>query len=112
MAIFIPVRIRTHSVSSADTFRKSRNPEKKYKSFKTGIAIIKTIHNLYNRQFKWKEPPYEYEETKMPIDILSGTGRIRNGIEEGTSVNHMEDWWKEECLEFDKKVSKKYLMYK
>ena len=59
-----------------------------------------------------KEPPYEYEEKKMPIDILSGTDRIRNDIEEGTSVNHMEDWWKEECLEFNKKVRKKYLIYK
>ena len=85
---------------------------KKYKSFKTGIAIIKTIHDLYERQFKWKEPPYEYEETKMPIDILAGTDRIRNGIEDGTSLNHMEDWWKEACLEFDKKIRKKYLIYK
>jgi len=85
---------------------------KKYKSFKTGIGIIKTIHDLYERQFKWKEPPYEYEETKMPIDILAGTDRIRNGIEDGTSLNHMEDWWKEACLEFDKKIRKKYLIYK
>jgi uncharacterized protein YbbC (DUF1343 family) len=85
---------------------------KKYKSFKTGVAAIKTIHDLYTNKFEWKNPPYEYEEKKMPIDILAGTDRIRNDIEEGAKINHMEDWWKEECLEFNRKVRKNYLMYK
>jgi len=85
---------------------------KKYKSFKTGVAIIKTIHDLYNNTFAWKKPPYEYEKKKMPIDILAGTDRLRNEIEEGAKINHMEDWWKEEGLEFNRKVRKNYLMYK
>jgi uncharacterized protein YbbC (DUF1343 family) len=85
---------------------------KKYKSFKTGVAVIKAIHDLYTNNFEWKRPPYEYEEKKMPIDILAGTDRLRNDIEEGAKINHMEDWWKEECLEFGKNVRKKYLIYK
>jgi uncharacterized protein YbbC (DUF1343 family) len=85
---------------------------KKYKSFKTGVAVIKTIHDLYTNKFEWKNPPYEYEEKKMPIDILAGTDRLRNDIEEGAKINHMDDWWKEECLEFGKNVRKKYLIYK
>jgi uncharacterized protein YbbC (DUF1343 family) len=85
---------------------------KKYKSFKTGVAVIKIIHDLYNNKFEWKQPPYEYEEKKMPIDILAGTDRLRNDIEEGTPINQMEDWWKEECLEFGKNIRRKYLIYK
>ncbi len=46
------------------------------------------------------------------LDILAGTDRLRNDIEEGTPINQMEDWWKEECLEFGKNVRKKYLIYK
>jgi len=85
---------------------------KKYKSFKTGVAVIKAIHDLYTNKFEWKKPPYEYEEKKMPIDILAGTDRLRNDIEEGSKINHMEDWWREECLEFNRKVRKNYLIYK
>ncbi|UCH80189.1 MAG: DUF1343 domain-containing protein [Nitrospiraceae bacterium] len=85
---------------------------KKYKSFKTGVAVIKTIHDRYNNTFEWKNPPYEYEETKMPVDILAGSDRLRIEIEDGRSVNHMENWWKEECLAFNRKIRMNYLMYK
>ncbi|MBI4682615.1 MAG: DUF1343 domain-containing protein [Nitrospirae bacterium] len=84
----------------------------KFKPFKTGIAILKTVHELYPGQFKWKKPPYEYETKKMPIDILAGTDSLRKDIEEGVSLEQLEDSWKSQCLEFKKKVYKKYLIYK
>jgi uncharacterized protein YbbC (DUF1343 family) len=84
---------------------------KKFKPFKTGVAVIKAVHDLYPDDFKWKEPPYEYETIKMPIDILTGTDRLRNNIENSESLNTMEDWWQEQCLWFDKTVRKRFLMY-
>ena len=36
--------------------------------------------------FAWKQPPYEYEYEKMPIDILFGNGRMRKAIESGTDL--------------------------
>ncbi|MBI5408389.1 MAG: DUF1343 domain-containing protein [Nitrospirae bacterium] len=84
----------------------------KFKPFKTGVAIIKAVHDLYSEHFEWKQPPYEYVTDKLPIDILAGTDRLRNDIERGKSLNEMEDWWKAQCLEFKKKVYKKYLIYK
>jgi uncharacterized protein YbbC (DUF1343 family) len=29
------------------------------RSWKTTIAILKTVHDLYPKQFAWKQPPYE-----------------------------------------------------
>lgn len=84
---------------------------KKFKPFKTGVAVIKAVHDLYPDDFKWKEPPYEYETIKMPIDILTGTDRLRNDIENSESLNTMEDWWQEQCLRFDKTMRKRFLMY-
>lgn len=82
-----------------------------FKPFKTGVAIIKAVHDLYPKDFKWKQPPYEYETEKMPVDILAGTDRLRNDIEKGTPLGQMEEWWKEQCLEFNRKFRKKYLIY-
>lgn len=79
--------------------------------FKTGIAIIKSIHDLYPEHFAWKQPPYEYETEKMPIDILAGTDRLRKDIEKGETLDKMEEWWQEECFQFNKQYRKKYLMY-
>ena len=82
-----------------------------FKPFKTGVAIIKVIFELYNEQFKWKEPPYEYETEKLPVDILAGTDKLRAYIEEGRSLKQMEDWWEAQCIEFDSEVRKQYLLY-
>jgi uncharacterized protein YbbC (DUF1343 family) len=84
----------------------------KFKPFKTGIAVLKVIHDLYPNQFAYKKPPYEYEYQKMPIDILSGSDRLRQDIENLVSLAHMEEWWQEECRVFDAKMRKRYLMYK
>ncbi|RJR14820.1 MAG: DUF1343 domain-containing protein [Nitrospiraceae bacterium] len=83
----------------------------KFRPFKTGVAIIKAIHDLCPRQFEWKQPPYEYEAEKMPIDILAGTDRLRKEIEQGKSLERMEAWWDEQCKEFNKKVRRRFLIY-
>ena len=83
----------------------------KFKPFKTGVAILKAVHDLYPEDFLWKQPPYEYETEKMPIDILAGTDRIRKEIEAGEDIERMEQWWKEECSSFAKKIKKQYMLY-
>jgi uncharacterized protein YbbC (DUF1343 family) len=40
--------------------------------FRTGVAIINEIRRSYPEQFQWKQPPYEYEYEKLPIEILIG----------------------------------------
>jgi uncharacterized protein YbbC (DUF1343 family) len=83
----------------------------KFKPFKTGVAVLKAMHELYPEDFTWKQPPYEYETEKIPIDILAGTDRLRLDIERGEKLDLMEEWWQEECGNFDREFRKKYLMY-
>ncbi|HTG00255.1 MAG TPA: DUF1343 domain-containing protein [Nitrospirota bacterium] len=87
-------------VTDRDTFR----------PFKTGVAILKAIHNTYPRDFEWKQPPYEYEEVNLPIDILAGSDRLRRDIESWKDIIEMEDWWREETHAF-MKVRRNYLLY-
>jgi len=80
--------------------------------FKTGVAVLKAMHDLYPKHFAWKQPTYEYETEKMPIDILAGTDRLRKDIEKGEKLDKMEEWWQEESSQFNKQYRKKYLIYK
>jgi uncharacterized protein YbbC (DUF1343 family) len=43
-----------------------------FQPFKTGIEIIRAIRSLYPAEFEWKQPPYEYETEKLPIEVLLG----------------------------------------
>lgn len=84
----------------------------RFKPFKTTIAILKSIFELFPDDFKWKEPPYEYEERLLPIDILAGSDRVRNDIEDGVDLDSMESWWNAELRQFNKDFREKYLLYK
>ena len=44
----------------------------KFQPFLTGVEIIKCIRKNYPEQFQWKQPPYEYEFKKLPVEILLG----------------------------------------
>jgi len=83
----------------------------KFKPFKTGVAILKAVHDLYPEDFKWKEPPYEYETEKLPIDILAGTDRLRKDIEDGKDLEQMEEWWTDQCQNFNRTIRERYLIY-
>jgi uncharacterized protein YbbC (DUF1343 family) len=83
----------------------------KFKPFKSGVAILKAAHDLYPEHFKWKQPPYEYETEKMPIDILAGTDKLRRDIEAGEDIERLEMWWDEECKVFQRNLRRKYLIY-
>jgi uncharacterized protein YbbC (DUF1343 family) len=86
--------------------------KEKFKPFKTGVAILKTIYDLFPEHFEWKQPPYEYETEKLPIDILAGTDRLRKNIENSEKLDRMADCWQEQCLQFNKLFRKRYLIYR
>jgi hypothetical protein len=48
---------------------------------RTTVALITTIHRLWPGEFHWRNPPYEYETIKAPIDILFGNCRFREALE-------------------------------
>ncbi len=43
-----------------------------YLPYQTAIEIIKMLRQEYGEQFQWKQPPYEYEYTHLPIEVLIG----------------------------------------
>lgn len=84
---------------------------RQFRPFKTAAAILKTVYELYPTKFRWKKPPYEYEKKLLPIDILAGTSRFREDIEQERSLDSMERWWEKELTVFDEKIRRRYLIY-
>jgi uncharacterized protein YbbC (DUF1343 family) len=81
-----------------------------FRPVKTGFVLLKTLHDMYPQNFKWRNPPYEYEYKKLPIDIIWGTNKIRKAIENNQSVSEIENSWKKDLEKF-KKIRSKYLIY-
>ncbi len=51
--------------------------------YATTVAIFACLKSLYPEQFSWLSPPYEYEAVLMPIDILTGSSRLRGALDSG-----------------------------
>lgn len=49
----------------------------------TAVALLRVARDLAPSEFAWRPPPYEYEEEKLPIDILWGGPGLREGIDGG-----------------------------
>ena len=60
------------------------------RSYRFTVAMIACIAKLWPRQFAWRQPPYEYETVKLPIDILSGGPDLREAIDAGLTLESLE----------------------
>ena len=76
----------------------------------TGVAVIDAFRRAGPDAFQWREPPYEYEYTKPPIDILYGSAALRDGLANGTSPADLARSWEAGVAQFQV-VREKFLMY-
>jgi len=67
-----------------------------FRPVQTTVAIFSNIIKLYGNQFKFKDPPYEYEYEKMPFDILAGDTSMREALLTEESVEDMRARWEED----------------
>ncbi len=76
----------------------------------TGVALIEAFREAGADRFGWRQPPYEYEHTKMPIDILYGSAELREGLDLGRRAEELIRGWSDEMAEF-LEIREKLLMY-
>jgi uncharacterized protein YbbC (DUF1343 family) len=74
------------------------------------VALIAAFRAAGIDQFAWRNPPYEYEHDKMPIDILAGSSELREQIERGVPAREIAKSWEPSVGAF-MKVRERYLLY-
>ena len=67
-----------------------------FKPYRTAVELIDEFHRQAPSQFAWREPPYEYEHEKMPIDILYGSDQLRSAIAEDQIPALIDGWSRDE----------------
>ena len=81
-----------------------------FEPVKAGVAVLRECYGLAPDQFKWREPPYEYEHDKMPIDILAGSTQLREQIEQQVPIDDIAENWRAGVTQFEE-LRKPYLLY-
>jgi uncharacterized protein YbbC (DUF1343 family) len=81
-----------------------------FKPALTGIAVIEQMRAADPASFRWKQPPYEYEPDKVPIDVIAGSTSLREAIDSGARAEDIADGWEASVAEF-RALQKPYLLY-
>ena len=81
-----------------------------FKPVLTGVALIQMFRRVDPQNFAWRQPPYEYEQEKLPIDILAGSDALRREIESDLTPQAIAESWRQDEEEF-RRLRKPYLLY-
>jgi len=83
---------------------------KTFRAVETGVALIEAFRAVAPDRFAWKQPPYEYEFEKMPIDCLAGSSALREQIDARVPAREIARSWETALADF-MKVREKFLLY-
>ncbi|NTU47772.1 MAG: DUF1343 domain-containing protein, partial [Syntrophobacteraceae bacterium] len=66
---------------------------RRVRPYRLGLALLRVMLEVHDKDFEWLPPPYEYEWKQLPIDILLGDGQMRVSLERGESLASLEGLW-------------------
>ena len=65
---------------------------RQFPSLRAAVELIDEFYRQDPSRFAWREPPYEYEHDKMPIDILYGGDALRRAVADDGVHRLIEAW--------------------
>jgi len=71
-----------------------------YRPYFTSIAILKAVMQIHRDDLEWKQPPYEYEYKKKPIDMIMGDSSLRHDLKAGALLSLIKEKWQADLESF------------
>jgi uncharacterized protein YbbC (DUF1343 family) len=82
-----------------------------FRPVRTSVELMAEFRREEPARFGWREPPYEYELDKEPIDVLFGSDRLRTTVNSGTGVEALVTSWRKEEDAFQR-TRERFLLYR
>jgi uncharacterized protein YbbC (DUF1343 family) len=81
-----------------------------FRAVESGVAVLEATRSANPEAFAWRDPPYEYEYTKPPIDMLYGSAVLRMALENGTPAGDLVKDWEDRLRPF-RETRARFLQY-
>jgi uncharacterized protein YbbC (DUF1343 family) len=81
-----------------------------FEPVRTAVELIAEFRREDPARFAWRQPPYEYEHDKEPIDILFGSDELRTTVNVGGDVSALISSWSADQEAFQR-LRQPFLMY-
>lgn len=64
-----------------------------YSSYALSLGLYQAVYQMYPDRFAYKQPPYEYEYERLPMDLIVGDQKVRHQIESGMPITDIISTW-------------------
>ena len=108
-AVFEPT-FQKHAKQSCGGCQIHVTDRQRFRPVLVGVALAEMFHRTDPSRFAWRQPPYEYEHDKMPIDILAGSDTLRRQIEGNVPAAEIASSWQDDEDAF-RKLRQPFLLY-
>lgn len=81
-----------------------------FKPYRTSLALYQAAMLQGDSCFGYKQPPYEYEYEKLPMDLILGDRNLRKKIENGVDIIELDQQWQDDLNDF-KEIRREFLLY-
>jgi uncharacterized protein YbbC (DUF1343 family) len=82
--VFLPT-FQKHQGIPTGGFQIHVTDRKTFEPWRLCQTLCREFYHHLGDEFKWKQPPYEYEYDRMPIDLINGTDQLRLWVEKNGS---------------------------
>ncbi len=81
-----------------------------FKPYAASLLALQLIIRYHPDAFAFKQPPYEYEYERLPMDLILGDKTIRECVTALADIKTLEDCWQRDLSTF-KAISRNYYLY-
>jgi uncharacterized protein YbbC (DUF1343 family) len=81
-----------------------------FQPVRTGLSVLAAMRRLAGKHFDWRREPYEFVKDRLAIDLLFGSERERQALEQGRTPAEIAKGWPAEEEEFRRR-RQPYLLY-
>jgi uncharacterized protein YbbC (DUF1343 family) len=83
----------------------------RFRPVQAAVELLAEFRRQHPARFTWRDPPYEYEVEKQPIDLLYGSDRLRVVVDRGENVSSLIASWEDDEERF-RRTREPFLIYR
>ena len=84
--------------------------QERFRPFATYLLLLREARRLAPDRFRWRTEPYEFESSRLAIDLLLGRHDLRQMLEAGAPIDEMERLWADDLERF-LELRSRFLIY-
>ncbi len=83
---------------------------RRFHPYFASLVLLQLILKHHPGEFEYKQPPYEYEYDRLPMDLILGSKKLRCALEDQADIRELQVQWQQDERAFSQ-IARRYHLY-